>query len=154
MPMSEEEYIKNRIDNQIDWYGRKSAINKKYYLWSNAMIIIFAALIPFIANFEDPGMVQIKHIIAAFGVFTAIFTGISALYKFQEKWTTYRITAETIKREKLLFQTRTAPYNAGASSFNLFVSNAEALMNNEQTGWMQIVNQKKDDSGMSGDMSA
>ncbi len=42
--MSEEEYIKERIDDQIAWYGKKSAINKKYYLWSNAFIIVFAML--------------------------------------------------------------------------------------------------------------
>ena len=141
--MTEEEYLKNRIDDQIGWYGKKSTTNKKYYLWSNALIIIFAALIPFILNFDTILNVETKFIVAALGVFTAVFTGVSALYKFQEKWTTYRITSESLKREKHLYLTRTSPYNREANAFNLFVSNVEGLMNSEQTGWMQIINKKE-----------
>jgi len=140
--MSEEEYLKERIDDQISWYGKKSTTNKKYYHWSNALIILFAALIPFISNFDTILNIETKFIIAALGVLTAVFTGVSALYKFQEKWTTYRITSEALKREKHLYLTKTSPYNRESGSFNLLVSNVETLMNSEQTGWMQIINKK------------
>ena len=30
--MSEKEYIESRVDDQIAWYNKKSAINKKYHL--------------------------------------------------------------------------------------------------------------------------
>ncbi len=109
--MTEEEYLKDRVDNQIAWYSRKSALNKKYHLGSNALIIVFAALIPFFAGLDGERFLWSKYLIALLGVLTATFTGVSALYKFQEKWMTYRITGESLKREKLLFQTRTYPYN-------------------------------------------
>lgn len=142
--MTTEEYIKERIDNQIAWYSRKSALNKKYHLWSNVLIIVFAALIPFFAGMSEENFEWTKYLIALLGVLTATFTGISALYKFQEKWTTYRITGEALKREKLLFQTDTYPYTNGATSFNLFVSTVESIMNSENAVWTQIISRKDD----------
>ena len=149
--MTEEQYITERVEDQIKWYERKSAINKKYYLWSNASIIVFAALIPFLAGLSDDSIDWPKYIIAVLGVFTATLTGISALYKFQEKWATYRMTGESLKREKLLFQTKTQPYDGSAASFNQFVSNVESLMSSENAGWTQIVN-KNDEIGANGDV--
>jgi hypothetical protein len=142
--MTEEEYMKERVDDQIAWYGKKSATNKRYHFWSNALIIVFAALIPFFAGLYEETRVCIKYVIALLGVLTATFTGISALYKFQEKWMTYRITGESLKREKILFQTRTEPYTSGPSSFNQFVSTAESIMNNENAVWTQIINKKEE----------
>ncbi|MBT8184415.1 MAG: DUF4231 domain-containing protein [Eudoraea sp.] len=141
-PMTEEQYISERVEDQIKWYEKKSARNKKYYLWSNASIIVFAALIPFLAGLSDEEVDWPKYLIAILGVLTATLTGISALYKFQEKWATYRMTGESLKREKLLYQTRTQPYDSMPSAFNQFVSNVESLMSSENSGWTQIINQK------------
>ena len=148
--MTEEQYITERVEDQIKWYEKKSAINKKYYLWSNASIIVFAALIPFLAGLSEQEVDWPKYVIAILGVLTATLTGISALYKFQEKWATYRITGESLKREKLLYQTRTQPYDSRVTSFNQFVSNVESMMSSENTGWTQIINQK-DDQAVNGD---
>jgi hypothetical protein len=149
--MTEEQYITERVEDQIKWYEKKSAINKKYYLWSNASIIVFAALIPFLAGLSEEEVNWPKYLIAALGVLTATLTGISALYKFQEKWSTYRITGESLKREKLLFQTGTQPYDNKAISFNLFVRNVESIMSSENAGWTQIIN-NKDDQAANGDV--
>ena len=54
--MTAEAYIKDRVDDQIAWYGKKSAINKTYHLWSNALIIVFAALIPFFAGLTEESL--------------------------------------------------------------------------------------------------
>ena len=43
--MSEKEYIES-LDDQIAWYNKKSAINKKYHLRLKALIITFSVLIP------------------------------------------------------------------------------------------------------------
>ncbi len=144
--MTEEEYMKDRVDDQIAWYGKKSAINKKYYLWSNALIIIFAALIPFFAGLDAETLVWARYLIALLGVLTATFTGVSALYKFQEKWMTYRIAGESLKREKLLYLTGAHPYVGKASSFPEFVRTMENIMNNENAVWTQVIHKKEDRS--------
>ncbi|CAA0145596.1 conserved hypothetical protein [Tenacibaculum maritimum] len=104
--MTEEEYIKERVDDQIDWYEEKSAVNKKYHLWTKGLVIVFAALIPFAAGFISEQTIWLNYVIAILGVLTAIFTGLSALLKFQEKWNEYRTTSETLKHEKYLFRTQ------------------------------------------------
>jgi uncharacterized protein DUF4231 len=144
--MTEEQYLSERVDHQIDWYSKKSTINKTYYLWANALVIVFAALIPFFAGFAKE-FNWLNFPIAALGVLTAVATGLSSLYKFQEKWTTYRITAEALQREKVLFQTTSSPYDIGPQSFNVFVRNMEGIMNNENTVWTQIINKKDDKPG-------
>ena len=95
--MTEDEYIKERVDDQIDWYSTKSGTNKNYHLWTKALVIIFAALIPLAAGFITPTTAWLNYVIASLGVLTAIFTGLSALLKFQEKWNEYRTTSETLK---------------------------------------------------------
>ena len=146
--MTEEEYLKERIDEQIAWYGKKSAINKTYHNWTNGLVIVFAALIPFLAGFSTiyKEFVDLnKYLIAAFGVLTATLTGLAALLKFQEKWAKYRITGEALRREKILYKTGTSPYEKGkASSFHTFVQNMEGIMSDENVGWSQIINKKEE----------
>ena len=150
--MNEEEYLKERVDDQIEWYSIKSATNKKYYLWANALVIVFAALIPFFAGFVKE-YTWLNFPIAALGVLTAVATGLSSLYKFQEKWTTYRITAEALQREKLLYKTAISPYGMGPASFKVFVRNMEGIMNNENVAWTQIINNKDQQTGAEGETS-
>lgn len=143
--MQAEEYIVERVDNQIAWYSRKSALNKKYYMWTNGLIIFFGAMIPFIAGADGSQVVgktgmQASFIVALLGVFTATFTGLSALMKFQEKWTIYRTTAEALIREKLLYTTATAPYHRGTTAYNLFVTNIESILSTENSSWSQMMN--------------
>ena len=36
--MDEEQYLKNRLDDQINWYDRKSAKNQTYFIVENEPI--------------------------------------------------------------------------------------------------------------------
>lgn len=140
--MTEEEYIKERVDDQIEWYGAKSAINKTYHVWSNGLIIFFAAMIPFVSGVDMVNTKWPQYVTAFLGVMTATLTGLSALLKFQEKWTTYRITAESLRREKILYKTAASPYDNSGVSFKSFVHNVERIMNNENSSWNEIMNRK------------
>lgn len=141
--MKEENYIKERVDDQIKWYSKKSSINKQLNLWTKGLVIVFAALIPFAAGFITGETIWLNYIIAILGVLTAIFTGVSALLKFQEKWNEYRTTSETLKHEKYLFLTEAGPYDGEEEAFKLFVSRIENLISKENSAWSQYIN--KDD---------
>jgi hypothetical protein len=67
----------------------------------------------------------------------------TALYKFQEKWMTYRIAQKSLKREKILYQTEPNPISYGSSFNNTFVNTMEGIMNNENAVWTQIINRKQ-----------
>ena len=103
-------------------------------------LIVFAALIPFAAGFIDSEKMWINYLIASLGVLTAIFSGLSALFEFQEKWDEYRTTSETLKHEKYLFKTKYGPYDEDGEIFKLFVSRIENLISKENSAWSQYIN--------------
>jgi hypothetical protein len=145
--MTLEDYLNDRVDDQISWYEKKGALNKRYHLVSNSLIIIFSSLIPLFAGLNQEGIPEIGYVLAVLGVLTAIATGLSSLFKFHEKWTTYRITAESLRREKILFKTGCGPYDGNNRNLNFLVARIESILSGENEGWSNIINQT--DSGSS-----
>jgi hypothetical protein len=139
--MNESDYIKTRIEDQIKWYSNKADINKQLNNWTKVLIIIFSCAIPFIAGLDfNP---TIKNILLGIlGLLIAIFSGISGVLKFQEKWTEYRTTSETLKHEKILFQTRTGPYSEALDPFKELVTRIENLVSKEHSAWSQYINKQ------------
>jgi len=141
--MNKEQYLKDRVDNQIDWYSKKSATNKRMHLWCKGLVIVFSAIIPLLSGFLETGPKYFNYIIGILGMLVAIFAGISELMKFQEKWAKYRTTAETMKHEKFLFLTESIHYIEDQGRFNKFVSRIETLISTENTEWSNIVSQEE-----------
>ncbi len=141
--MNEEQYIKDRVDDQIVWYGTKSATNKRMHLWTKGLIITFSACIPLISGFLKSGPEYLSYVVGVLGMVVAILTGISELMKFQEKWAKYRTTAETLKHEKFLYMTQSGHYIDPKKHFNLFVSRIETLISTENSDWSKIVAQEE-----------
>lgn len=142
--MSEQEYIESRVDDQIAWYNKKSSTNKKYHLRLKALIIIFSAVIPFATGYNSTDNPCIDYIIAILGVLIAIFTGLSTLYKFQDKWSNYRMTGEALLHEKYLFQTNSGSYANHKESFKLFVFKIENIINTEVASWSEYIGGKEE----------
>lgn len=141
--MNIDEYMAERVDDQIRWYCKKSSINKKLHVRFNSTVIVFSAMIPFVSGFELSEFLPFVTLSSAelaglFGVITASLTGIIALMKFQEKWTVYRVTGEALQREKLLFKTGVSPYHGG-DSYPRFVHNIEKILGSENTQWSATV---------------
>ncbi len=133
-----------RVDDQIAWYGWKSARNRKLHFYTNGGIIFFSAMIPFVTGLDSSvsmaGLNLTSGAVAGLlGVTTATLSGFAALMKFQEKWTNYRMTCEALQREKILYQTATAPYQRGAASYHRFVANVESILAQENSGWYGLM---------------
>ena len=140
--MNEPEYLKTRIDDQIKWYSEKANINKNLHHWTKALVITFSTIIPFIASIEFN--TTSKNIaLGFFGTLISILSGLSGLLKFQEKWSEYRTTSETLKHEKILFQTLTEPYDNQVEPFKILVTRIENLLSKEHSAWSQYINEKK-----------
>ncbi len=45
-----EEYLENRLKDQIDWYDKKSQTNQKFFKRLRLLEILAAAVIPFLAG--------------------------------------------------------------------------------------------------------
>ena len=139
MIMNEEEYIKNRLCDQINWYSKKSSRCKRWFYVARTIEIVLASVMtilvttPVLKNF---------FLIPFFSLGIVIIVSLLALYKFQELWISYRTTSESLKHEKYLFKTKTPPYNEGGS-FNLLVKNVEKIISSENSLWKQNRNFKE-----------
>jgi hypothetical protein len=139
--MTEQEYIKTRIDDQITWYSDKATTNKLLNHWTKVLIIVFSATIPLVAGLEFCPTIK-NIVLGILGSLIAILSGLSGLLKFQEKWTEYRTTSETLKHEKILFQTKTRPYNEESEPFKFLVTRTENLVSKEHSAWSQYINKQ------------
>ena len=133
--MNEKEYISSRVDDQIGWYDKKSINAQRLFKWLRAIEIISAAAIPIIAGFtKEPFPVTL--VIGLLGAMIAVISSFISLNQFQENWTEYRTTCESLKHEKFLFLTKAEPYHE-EEPFCLFVSRVESLISKENSAWSQ-----------------
>jgi hypothetical protein len=134
--MTEQEYIEQRIDDQIKWLSGKSGASQKLFKRCRLAEIVLASLIPVVAVLPLPELAG-KVVVAAAGAAIAIVAGAVSLWRFQELWVQYRATAEALKREKFLYLTAAPPY-AGEDRFALLVGRAEALLAAENANWVEL----------------
>ena len=141
--MNQEDYIEQRVDNQLHWYSAKSMINKKMHLGTRGLVIIFSAFIPFAAGFSEthPDHLYLNYLIGVLGMLVAIIAGVSALMKYQEKWVKYRSTAEALNREKYMFMTLSGNYQDEKDPFHLLVTRVENIIALENTMWSEFMNE-------------
>ncbi len=144
--MNQDEYIKTRVDDQLKWYGKKSGINTTYYYFLKALIIILSVIITLMAGIKELNSHIANNYIfitSLLGALIAILTALSSLWKFQDKWISYRLTSENLKKEKFLFLTASKPYEE-QNAFSLFVNRIETLLATEKQEWSDVVNDDVD----------
>ena len=133
--MAPDEYIEQRLNDQIVWYDRKSSANQSWFKRLRFAEIVAAAIIPFLSGFAGNSL-PIKIAIGALGVLVAVVASLLGLLQLQVHWIEYRATAESLRREKFLFLTQTEPYDKD-DAFHLLVQRVEALLSKENTDWTQ-----------------
>jgi hypothetical protein len=133
--ISEQEYIEQRLNDQISWYGRKSGTNQLWFKRLRFTEVLAAAIIPFLSGFAGESL-AIKIAIGVLGVVVAVIASLLGLLRFQEHWISYRATAEALKAEKFLFLTQTQPYDK-EDAFHLLVQRVEVLLSKESSEWLQ-----------------
>ena len=133
--ISPEEYIEQRLSDQIGWYDRKSIANQRWFKRLRFAEIVAAATIPFLSGFAGDSF-PIKIAIGALGVLVAVVASLLGLLQLQEHWIEYRTTAESLRTEKFLFLTQTEPYDKD-DAFHLLVQRVEARLSKENTDWAQ-----------------
>lgn len=143
--MDAEQYIEQRVDDQIDWYDTKSQRSQQKFKILRVIEVVCAALIPLIAGFQLFGAYTALAV-SILGVFIAICAALIGLGNYQENWVEYRTTCESLRHEKYLFLTKATPYD-DAEPFNLFVQRVEGLVSKENSTWSQAVRAQKSSTG-------
>lgn len=134
--MDAQTYLKERLGDLIAWYDRKSANNKRWFISLRAVEIAAAATVPFLSGFASN--LWVSGAVGVIGIVITLCAGITHLCQFQERWIEYRTTAETLKKEKFLFVTKTDPYT-GENAFPILVQRIENLVSKEVGSWAQYL---------------
>ncbi|MBL7796483.1 MAG: DUF4231 domain-containing protein [Saprospiraceae bacterium] len=146
-------FLINRLGDQITWYDKKSGFFKRKWESARRWVIILSAAIPFLVGligltFGDGQSnpifdLIIKIIVGAAGVTIAILEGFNSLYKSQEHYIDYRMTAEKLRQEFSFFMGRSGPYTglSAEGAYSLLVSQAEDIMAKENNKWAEISRQ-------------
>ena len=137
--MTQEEYIKDRVEDQINWYGKKSSICQKKHKHWQIIKIVTALLITTLslwANYTVLGL-EMTYIVAILGGLIVFIESFVKIYNYEQLWIQYRATAEKLKREKIMYETKSNPYKV-QDSFALLVQRCEAIMQDEVQGWVEI----------------
>ena len=136
--MDIKEYLKERVDDQINWYDQKSKSAQKWYKRLQIAEIILASLIPLLSGYM-PSYKWIAFIVGLFGAIIAVIESITKLNKYIENWIQYRSTCEMLRYQKHLYLTGSAPYNNQNETIdNIFVRNIESIISSENNQWKNL----------------
>lgn len=142
-------YLNERVENQLNFFEKKSALNKKYYQYAKISQLVAAALLPFFSIFiSEFGWT--KYLVALLGTLVTILEGVLAIGKYHEKWVTYRTTAENLRQEKFLFLMKAGSY-ADEGAEQQFVNKIELILGKENIGWQQMIIQDQNKGSANGD---
>lgn len=134
-----EKYIKNRLEEQIDWYSKKSTAAQRKYKIIQVIELFLAASTPIIGTIAliSKHGTLLTIIMSIFGAIIAILESICTMNKYHENWIQYRYISELLKHEKYLFITKAPPYDEDAA-FSLLVQRVERTISSENVNWVGI----------------
>lgn len=128
-----------RLEEQIKWYGRRGITNRRMFLTQKTIVIVAAALIPFLSGLKLPGEWQgiatTQWISGGLGVLIAILESLQQLHQYHANWIGYRSTCEALRHEKFLFYAKAVPYAAASDPRVLLAERVESLVSQENAKW-------------------
>ena len=124
-----------RLEDQLDWYDKKSIYCQKFYKRINFVQVVVALLIPLI-SFSD--LTYTKWLTASAGALIAILEAVQQMNRYSQLWVTYRATAERLKRDKHFFLSAAGPFKDLEESDNLILlaERVEEHISTEHTDWI------------------
>jgi hypothetical protein len=135
----ETDPIMERLEDQIDWYDRKSMTNQRYFKRIKIVEIGAAAIIPFLSAFTFP---RIMWVTGGLGVLITVLEGMLHLNQYQQNWIAYRSTCESLKHEKYVYLGKASPYGNTADAHALLAERIESLVSQEHAKWASVQQQE------------
>src|SRR5689334_8245745 len=118
---------RERLEDQINWYDRKSSWHRRYFNILKIVTIVAAAAIPLLVALPIKSNVK-EPLTAALGALIVVMEGIQQLFQLQTNWILYRSTCESLKHEKYLYLAKAGPYGAGENPHSLLAERIESLV--------------------------
>lgn len=128
-PPAPEDPTWDRLEDQIHWYDSRSSDNQRRYKRLKLLELAVAAALPVVAGVGSPVLVT-----GALAAVIVVLEGAQHLYQFQERWITYRSTAEALKHERYLYLAKAGPY-LRADRHQQLAERIEGLISQEHAKW-------------------
>ena len=133
MRLTAEEYLEKRLVPEMDYYDQRASWNKTWFQIMSVLSIVSATSVPVIAamGFTRP--------LAIVGAITTIAIATQSLFKWQENWLKFRGGYQSLKKEKLLYATRTGPYLdvEDQKLVGVLTDRVENIISSEHDEWQQ-----------------
>lgn len=131
-----EDVTLERLENQIDWYDRKSGIAQRRFKLLKGSQLLAAAAIPVVATLDAHAAVT-----GSLGGLVVVLEGMAQLNQYQQNWQAYRSTCEALKHEKYTFVARAGPYAKARNPVSLLADRIEGLISQEHAKWVSAQEQ-------------
>ena len=105
--MTPEEYIDERLNEQIAWYDSAANTSKSKYLNYKAATVIGGAIVPVLVNLDIIPYINIVTTIISLMV--VLLVSLESVFHYREQWTNYRSTEQNLRNEYFLFVTQDGP---------------------------------------------
>ena len=132
-----------RLNDQLEWYDRKSGENQRRYKQIKVAQLVLAGSIPVFALVGD---LWGRWVTAILGASVAILEGLQQLGQYNNLWASYRATAEQLKHEKYLFLAKSGPYSGlkEEKALRLLAERVEERVSTEHAKWVSERSQRAD----------
>jgi len=142
-----------RCDEHIAWYSNSGSKMRWGYYGSQVGVIFLTASVPLLALLASEPTIKdstndIVKILgssllqACFAGLAAILVSLANLFQWHKKWLTRAFTCETLKSERIKFQTRAGePYESAKNEEDLarhFVLRVEQIATEELLEWKKM----------------
>src|SRR5215211_4961433 len=124
-----------RLNDQLDWYDKKSGDNQRRYKQIKVAQLILAGSIPIFALVGDTWG---RWVTAILGASVAMLEGFQQLGQYNNLWASYRATAEQLKHEKYVFLAESGPYRdlGEAEALKRLAERVEERGSTEHARWV------------------
>lgn len=138
LPDPKHDPIFERLEDQINWYDRKSRSAQRIFKRIKVVEILAAALIPLLAalSFRED-----KLVTAGLGVLITVLEGVLHLNQYQQNWSNYRSTCEALKHEKFVYLAGAGPYRSAPDPHALLAERIESTVSQEHAQWASVQQQ-------------
>jgi hypothetical protein len=127
--------VLDRLDKQQAYYSKNATAAKNAFKYIKMIEIVAAAIIPFLSG-QVTKQLAVGYVVGGLGVLITILEGLLHLNQYQENWTNYRNTSESLKHEKFLYLAKAGPYATAADARAMLAERLEALVSQENTQWV------------------
>jgi hypothetical protein len=131
MTIQSEEFIQDKVINNINTYVRLSRQNKMRYEIISILTMVCAVLVTGLWNFGWE-----YKLAATLNAMVIVFIFVDRLFNFRENWRKYGEIASSLQREQLHFQTCSGVYLEKSvrkdEAFHLFVNRVEEILEKDK----------------------